>query len=77
MYTTEERQVASDFLKLGIPDSIRLNKISCRYDTMEYYEALFDCAHCIISNVSCDSAFIYSISDDSFVMAISAMQDNS
>ncbi len=73
MYTSPERQVARQFLQVSIPSSIKMNEISCNFDTMECYEALFDCAHCIISKVRCESDFMYSIIDSSFVDAISTV----
>ncbi len=74
MYMSTEKAVARIFLQTKIPDIIRLNEIGyCddNFDAMECYEALFDCAHCILEDVECDSIHIKSIESRVFIEVIS------
>ena len=62
-YTNEEKRVAKDFIDCKIPNYIydydeEFNKKhNLSVDTMEYYEALFDFAHCIIDGINLESNF--------------------
>ena len=56
-YNYEEKQIAQDFINCKIPDSIKNNKHNLNFDTMEFYELLFDFAHCVLDDVSLTSNF--------------------
>lgn len=62
-YTDNEKQIAKEFIDCKIPDYIYdfdevfNKKHNLPVDTMEYYEALFDFAHCILDDYSLESNF--------------------
>lgn len=62
-YTNEEKQVAKEIIDCKIPNYIYdydeefKKKHSLSVDTMEYYEALFDFAHCILDDINLKSNF--------------------
>ena len=66
IYDIEERQIAKAFLDVKIPECILNNEFELAYDSMEYYEALFDYAHCILAEFELSSPFSYSLNDEGF-----------
>ena len=65
-YSNEEKQVAKDYIDCKIPECIKNNDFDLEYDCMEYYEALFDFAHCILNELELTSVFSNSLNDESF-----------
>lgn len=61
VYSIEERYIARNFLDCKIPECVLKNEFELTYDSMEYYEALFDYAHCILGGLELSSLFSYSL----------------
>ena len=66
IYTNKEKQIAEDFLNCKIPSAIKDNEYALKNDSMEYYEALFDFAHCIVDDHILMSAFAKILEDSEF-----------
>ncbi|MDE6241814.1 MAG: hypothetical protein K2M08_05305 [Anaeroplasmataceae bacterium] len=81
-YTNEEKQVAKDFIDCKIPDYIydyneEFNKKhNSNVDTMEYYEALFDFAHCILDDISLESNFSIALNNKEVYFLIKQQNEN-
>lgn len=66
-YTNEEKQIAKNFIECKIPEYIYdydesfNEKHNLNVDTMEFYEALFDFAHCILDDKSLESNFLIAL----------------
>ncbi len=60
-YNVEEKKVAREFIDCKIPECVRNNEFNLTYDTMEFYEALFDFAYCILNENELFSEFSYSL----------------
>lgn len=75
-YTNDEKQVAKDFIDCKIPEYIydynnKFNKEhNLNVDTMEYYEALFDFAHCILDDINLVSNFSIVLKNKEFLFLI-------
>ena len=74
-YTNEEKQIAKNYINCKIPNCIKNNEFSLEYDSMEYYEALFDFAHCILNDLEFTSAFSNSLEDESFNALMNLIKD--
>ncbi len=63
IYTDKEKQIAKEFIDCKIPnymydyDEEFKKTHHLDMDTMEYYEALFDYAHCILDDYKLESNF--------------------
>ena len=68
-YSDEAKHAAKKIIDCKIPKCIKDNSFypKLKYDTMEYYEALFDFAHCILNGVELSSSFSYTLIDEEFV----------
>ena len=81
-YTIEEKRVAKDFIDCKIPNYIydydeEFNKKhNLSVDTMEYYEALFDFAHCIIDGINLESNFSITLKNKEFYFLIKQQNKN-
>lgn len=81
-YTNEEKQVAKDFIDCKIPDYIydyneEFNKKhNLNVDTMEYYEALFDFARCILDDISLESNFSIALKNKEVYFLIKQQNKN-
>lgn len=81
-YMDEEKQVAKDFIDCKIPEYIydydeEFNKKhNLNVDTMEYYEALFDYAHCILDDIPLESNFSLALKNKELYFLIEQQNKN-
>lgn len=82
-YMKEEKQIAKDFIECKIPEYIydydeNFNKKhNLNADTMEFYEALFDFAHCILDDISLESNFLIALKNKELNILIKQQNKNS
>ena len=82
IYTNKEKQAAKNFIDCKIPDFIydykeEFNKkYNLNVDPMEYYEALFDFAHCILDDISLESKFSITLKSKEFYFLIKQQNEN-
>ena len=81
-YTSEEKQIAKKFIECKIPEYIydydeEFNKKhNLNVDTMEYYEALFDVAHCILDDISLESNFLIALKNKELNILVKKKNNN-
>ncbi len=81
-YTSEEKQIAKKFIECKIPEYIydydeEFNKKhNLNVDTMEYYEALFDVAHCILDDISLESNFLIALKNKELNILVKQQNKN-
>lgn len=81
-YTSEEKKIAKDFIDCKIPNYVydydeEFNKKhNLNVDTMQYYEALFDYAHCILNDISLESNFSIALKSKGFYFLIKQQNKN-
>ncbi len=81
-YTNEEKLIAKEFIDCKIPDYIydydwEFNKKhNLDVDTIEYYEALFDYAHCILDNIRLQSNFSFALKNKELFVLINKQNNN-
>lgn len=81
-YTNEEKHVAKEFIDCKIPDYIYdydwefNNKHNLDVDTVEYYEALFDYAHCILDDIRLQSNFSFALKNKELFVLINQQNNN-
>ena len=75
-YTDKEKQIAKNFIDCKIPECIRNNDFNLVYDSMEYYEALFDFAYCILNESELTSVFSTAIMDESFTLLMKSIKEH-
>lgn len=81
-YTNEEKQIAKNFIECKIPEYIydyyeKFNKKhNLNVDTMEFYEALFDFAHCILADINFESDFAKALTNKELYFLIMQQNNN-
>lgn len=81
-YIKEEKKIAKEFIECKIPEYIYdfdesfNKKFNLTVDTMEYYEALFDLAHCILDDLSLKSNFLIALKNEELKNLIKQQSNN-
>ena len=81
-YTNEEKQIAKNFIECKIPEYIydfdeKFNKKhNLNVDTMEFNEALFDFAHCILADINFESDFAKALTNKELYFLIMQQNNN-